>query len=84
MPEIKRALNGGGLPEGYYALVEQVASGRWLAEAPPQVQFRQKAEIEMYAAKASTVVVRHVSGHRAVAVLEVVSIGNKRSRHELE
>lgn len=106
MPEIKRALNRGRLPADYYALVEQVAGGRWpdvltlqgpareglpspapsggvaLADAPPQVQFRQKAEADMYAAKASTVVVRHVSGHRAVAVLEVISPGNKASRHE--
>ena len=108
MPEIKRALNRGRLPADYYALVEQVAGGRWpdiltlqgpsreeqsrpvpnggvmLAEAPPRVQFREKAESDIYAAKASVVVVRHVSGHRAVAVLEVVSPGNKASRHEFE
>jgi hypothetical protein len=75
MPEIKRALNGGRLPADYYALVEQ---------APPQVQFRQKSERDACAAKASTLVVRHVSGHRAVAVLEVVSPGNKGSRYELD
>ncbi|HVA50765.1 MAG TPA: DUF4058 family protein [Pirellulales bacterium] len=108
MPEIKRALNHGRLPPDYYALVEQVAGGRWpdvltlqgpageepskpeptggvmLAEAPHQVQFRQKAEVDLYAAKASVIVVRHVSGHRVVAVLEVVSPGNKGSRRELE
>lgn len=108
MPEIKRALNQGRLPPDYYALVEQVAGGRWpdvltlqgpaptkpqtpdptggvlLAEAPPQVQFRLKAEGDLYAAKASSVVIRHVSGHHVVAVLEVVSPGNKQSRHEFE
>lgn len=106
--EIKRALNQGRLPGDYYALVEQLAGGRWpdvltlqglpreeahslepeggvlLAEAPPQVQFRLKAEGDLYAAKASAVVIRHVSGHRVVAVLEVVSPGNKSSRAALE
>lgn len=104
MPAIKHALNRGGLPADYYALVEQVAGGRWpdvltlqapaadeparadttggllLAEAPPQVKYRFKAEGDLYAAKASAVVIRHVSGHHVVAVLEVVSPGNKHSR----
>jgi hypothetical protein len=108
MPEIKRALNHGRLPPDFYALVEQVAGGRWpdvltlqgpprgglsspepsggvmLAEAPPRVQFREKAESDLYAAKAGAVVVRHVSGHRVVAVLEVVLPGNKATRHEFE
>ncbi|MGH7134173.1 MAG: hypothetical protein ACREHD_00450, partial [Pirellulales bacterium] len=60
------------------------SGGVVLAEAPPRVQFREKAETETYAAKASAVVVRHVSGHRVVAVLEVVSPGNKGTRHEFE
>jgi hypothetical protein len=58
--------------------------GVMLAEAPPQDQFRLKAEGDPYAAKASAVVVRHVSGHRVVAVLEVVSPGNKSSRNRLD
>ncbi|HEX5446878.1 MAG TPA: DUF4058 family protein [Pirellulales bacterium] len=108
MPAIKHALNGGRLPADYYALVEQVAGGRWpdvltlqgpvayhpaspdtaggllLAETPPQVRYRFKAEGDLYAAKASAVVVRHVSGHHVVAVLEVVSPGNKHSRSALQ
>ncbi|HVW36534.1 MAG TPA: DUF4058 family protein, partial [Pirellulales bacterium] len=55
-----------------------------LAESPPQVQFRLKAEGDLYAAKASSVVIRLVSGHHIVAVLEVVSPGNKSSRGGLE
>lgn len=108
IPEIKRALNQDRLPADYYALVEQVAGGRWpdiltlqgppgneppppeprggiaLTETPPQVQFRIKAEGDSYAAKASAIVIRHVSGHRIVAVLEIVSPGNKGSRTELD
>lgn len=59
------------------------SGGLLLDEAPPQVQFRQKAERDLYAAKASTLVVRHVSGHQVVAVLEVVSPGNKSDRNAL-
>lgn len=97
VPAISRALNQGRLPSDYYALVEQVSGGRlpdvpsraptggvMLAELPPQVQFRFKAEADLYAAKASTIVVRHVSGHRVVAVLEVVSPGHKSNRRCME
>lgn len=55
-----------------------------LAEAPPQVRFRLKAEGDWYAAKANAVVIRHISGHRVVAILEVVSPGNKSSRQALQ
>src|SRR5207253_2692980 len=54
-----------------------------LAEAPPKVHFRARAEIDIYASKAKAVVVRHVSGHQVIAVLEIVSPGNKNSRHGL-
>lgn len=103
VPQIAIALNAGGLPSDYYALVEQVSTGRepdmltlrgparqlpeapdgngglMLDDAPPRVQFRSKAK-DSYAAKASTVVVRHASGDEVVAILEVVSSGNKSSR----
>lgn len=102
--ELKAALNQGRLPEGYYALAEQLAGGIGpdvltlhgpedearlssepvggvtLEQAPPQVEFRLKAESDWYAAKANSVVVRHISGHRVVAVLEIVSPGNKSNR----
>ena len=58
--------------------------GLMLDEVPPHVQFRLKAEGDAYVAKASSVVIRHVSGDRVVAVLEVVSPGNKSSRSRLE
>jgi hypothetical protein len=58
-------------------------AGVALATAPPQVRFRQRAEIDQYAAKAKSVIVRHTSDHRVVAVVEIVSPGNKNSRHAL-
>lgn len=60
------------------------AGGLALADAPPQVEFRFKADGDRYAAKASSVVVRHVSEHRVVAVVEIISPGNKSSRSALD
>jgi hypothetical protein len=55
-----------------------------LTEAPPQpkTQFVICADAERYAAKANRVVVRHALG-KVVAVIELVSPGNKDSRHAL-
>lgn len=53
-------------------------------ESPPVVQFRIQAEPDRYAAKAKTVAIRHSSDHRVIAVIEIVSPGNKNSRHGLQ
>jgi hypothetical protein len=99
------ALNTGGLPADYFALVEQVISGpipdvltlrekkrtgsstesnQGLAvlTTPPQTRYVQRAEADAYARKANRVTVRHKQG-RVVAVLEIVSPGNKSSRTAL-
>jgi Protein of unknown function (DUF4058) len=113
--EVKRALNAGLLPEGYYALAEQIAGGFGpdvltlqsglpapsaprgngttsaetssggiaLAVSPPRVQFTAEGEPELYARKRNRVVIRHGSEHTIVAVIEIVSPGNKASRHAL-
>jgi hypothetical protein len=47
-----------------------------LATAPPKVYYRPSAEIDIYATKAKAVVIRHTSGHRVIAVVEIVSPGN--------
>ncbi|HEX5442459.1 MAG TPA: DUF4058 family protein [Pirellulales bacterium] len=54
-----------------------------LAEHPPQVQFHLRAEGDWHAAKANAVVIRHVSDHRVISILEIVSPGNKSSVHGL-
>jgi hypothetical protein len=54
-----------------------------LAEAPPKVRFHCKSESSHYAAKAKSVVVHHCSDHRVVAVVEIVSPGNKNNRNGL-
>ena len=106
--ELKRALNSGVLPSGYYALAEQIAGGFGpdvltlespvaeppadpqqqggvaVALSPPKTHFHTRAEIDVYAAKANALVVRHASDHRVVAVIEIVSPGNKASRAALQ
>jgi hypothetical protein len=49
---------------------------------PPQTRFVQRAEIEIYARKADRITVRHRHG-RVVAILEIVSPGNKDSRNSI-
>ena len=54
-----------------------------VAAAPPRVRFTAVAEQDAYLAKQRAVVIRHQSGDRVVALVEIVSPGNKSSRREL-
>jgi hypothetical protein len=99
LPEMRKVLNGGLLPEGYYALAEQHAGqaiadiltlhasevdvspppdtgGTAVAEAPPRVRRRHTAA-QSLRTRRRTLAIRHVSGHRLVALLEVISPSNK-------
>jgi hypothetical protein len=113
---IKRSLNAGILPPGFYALAEQIAAGGEpdvlalehvsrgpgnnggnghggsesesgggvaVRTVPPRVRFTSVAESERYARKRSRVAIRHVSGDSVVALVEIVSPGNKSSQHAL-
>lgn len=55
-----------------------------VATAPPQVQFRSRAESDLYAAKAKSLTIRHASNHRVVAMIEIVSPGNKSNRSRMK
>ncbi len=78
--EIKRALNGGRLRDDYYAMVEPHKGGISPDILIPHVA---ETEQEFYRRKQNTATVRHVSGDRIVAMVEVVSPGNKGSRNAL-
>jgi hypothetical protein len=65
------------------APAEEPRGGVALAAAPPQVWLRARTEIDAYAAKAKAIVIRHASNHRVVALVEIVSPGNKNNRHGL-
>jgi len=59
------------------------SGGIALATAAPRVQFRVQAERNEYARKANVVRIRHRSDHRVVAVVEIVSPGNKAARNAM-
>ena len=111
--ELRRVLNGGLLPRGYYALAEQVAgeiipdvltlqqspescepealreefgadSGAavlTVADAPPRVSVTATTpESIALAPRCRRIVIRHATGDRIVALIEIVSSGNKESQ----
>lgn len=69
---IKRALNGGILPPGYYAMVEQASVGRY-----PMI------ESDPYAQRSNRVVAFNDEGN-VVAVIEIVSPGHKSGRGDFQ
>jgi len=58
-------------------------AGVSLLLSPPRVEITAETDMEFYRRRQSAVVVRHVNGDRVVAVVEVVSPGNKAGRAAL-
>lgn len=54
-----------------------------VAVAPPKVRHTIRPNIDEYVFKRRTMVIRHVSNHRMVALIEILSSGNKASRYAL-
>jgi hypothetical protein len=54
-----------------------------VADVPPRLRIRVEAEAEALRRRQRTLIIRHSSGDRIVAFLEVVSPGNKSARHAL-
>jgi len=91
--ELQRTLNNSVLPSEYYAQAEQIAGPFGPDVLTLQVpgsngnggDSMPTAETEMseYALKRRTIVIRHASDDRIVALLELVSPGNKSSRNAL-
>jgi hypothetical protein len=55
-------------------------SGSVALLSKPQTRFVAESDVEFYRRKKSSIAVRHVSGDRLVAMVEIVSPGNKSSR----
>lgn len=55
-----------------------------LESTPPQTKYRLQGEAETYAKKANRIAIRHLSDHRVIALVEVVSPGNKSSKNGLQ
>jgi hypothetical protein len=54
-----------------------------VAIAPPKVRHMVRPEIDEYVYKQRSVVIRHISDHRMIALIEILSPGNKSSRHAI-
>jgi hypothetical protein len=59
------------------------SGGVALASARPKVWLQDRADDEVYAPKTRSVTVRRTNGDQVTAVIEIVSPGNKGSRHAL-
>lgn len=79
LEEIKRTLNAVVLSVDYYALVEQHSA----KESNDEDNETELADMAFYRRKQNAIAVRHVSGDRIVAMIEIVSPGNKSSRNGL-
>ncbi len=66
--ELQKKLNGGVLPADFYAMAEQVGGNVWLDD------------VDFYVRKACRLVIRHASNDRVVAIVEILSPGNKCTR----
>lgn len=91
---IKNALNAGLLPQDMSAMVERsksikvtkvlaIPSGGTLLLEPPVAQIVRKSTKETYADSANRIVIKHKIG-RTVAVIEIVSPGNKSSKQAFQ
>ena len=74
-----RGPSSNGTPAG----IGSPSGGVALAVAPPKVRIRMRPEANQYAAKAKGVAIRHVSNHKVVALIEIVSPGNKNNQNGL-
>jgi hypothetical protein len=108
---IRRVLNSGVLPEGYYALADQSmrtmgpdvltlgpspapptptpgATGRGtrlaVAEPPPRVRVTARTAPRPFGFRQKRVAIRHKSDDRGVALIELVSPGNKAARYPFQ
>ena len=60
------------------------AVGLAVAVAPPPVRFTAALEMDVYTARRRTLVIRHSSNDRIIALLEILSPGNKASQYALD
>ena len=90
--EIKRALKRGLLLKGYYVMAEQLGVDPVEADVPILQASSKELDFEgslstmpddAYARMQRTLVIRHRSGDRIVAMIEVLSRGNKSSLHAI-
>jgi len=72
--------NGKSRPSGKTTSSQSVA----LLEKPPKVRVIQESEADLYAKKANRIAIRHASDDSIIAIIEILSPGNKSSRHAID
>lgn len=60
--------------------LEEPSGATAVAVSPPKVRYVATAEVDLYPEKQRSLVIRHSSGDRMVALLEILSPGNKSGR----
>jgi hypothetical protein len=78
-PDVLTLQEVNGTPKGTVA--QSTGGGIAVATAPPQARVIAETEMSDYVLKRRTLVIRHTSGERIIALLEIVSPGNKSARH---
>jgi hypothetical protein len=73
-----------GADDSEQASEESTAGTATAVRTRPRARFMAETESGFYRRKKSSVVVRHVSDDRVVAIIEIVSPGNKSSQHAFE
>jgi hypothetical protein len=62
----------------------KIAGAIALLEKPPKVRLVQESDMDKYAKKANRIAIRHVSDDHLVAMIEILSPGNKSSQHAID
>lgn len=68
-----------GNSDEFESTVLKQSGGVTVADAPPRVRFTFDSEVVQYAEKADRIAIRNVNGNKTVAIIEVISPGNKHS-----
>jgi len=75
------ALQGSHGDDAGSAVAPSAAGGTGLLVARPKLEVTAETDMEFYRRKQNVIAVRHVSGDRVVAMVEIISPGNKSSRN---
>ena len=82
-PDVLTLQTAGSVADKAVTGEEGESGGLAVASVPPRSRLTAAATMDDYVLKRRTVVIRHSSDDRIIALLEIVSPGNKSSRHAL-
>jgi Protein of unknown function (DUF4058) len=77
-------VNDDDFEDDEYSNTSNSSGGLALAEVQPKTSIAVQRELEGYPLRQRHITIRHSSGDRIVAIVEIVSLGNKSSRREVD